>query len=223
LWLLKRSAFVSVSRDVAPQIESVRAAETMTLNTDFHQAPAARSIDEAQRAPPFRFAPTFIIDFITSACYLPLFALSWARAPHTIMICAIAGLLGLAVAFCYFGKVFIIGFLNQRGGDARTYVISSDLVTTGLYAYSRNPTYLMTLVQYILWTALLVFLQAFAPIHPVVFALSLLLPVAFFVVMDRVIDREDAALGARHPEAFAAYANDVRRWFGRKRAARLES
>ena len=41
--------------------------------------------------------------------------------------------------------------------------------------------------------------------------------------MDRVIDREDAALGARHPEAFAAYANDVRRWFGRKRAARLES
>ena len=136
------------------------------------------------------------------------------------MICAIAELLGFAIALCYFGKVFIIGFLNRRGGDARAYVISSGLVTTGLYAYSRNPTYLMTLVQYILWTALLVFLQAFAPIHPVVFALSLLLPVAFFVVMDRVIDREDAALGARHPEAFAAYANDVRRWFGRKRAAR---
>ena len=195
----------------------------MTLNTDFRQGPAARATDKALDALPFRFAPTFIIDFITSACYLPLFTLSWARAPHTTMICAIAGLLGLAVALCYFGKVFIIGFLNQRGGDARTYVISADLVTTGLYAYSRNPTYLMTLVQYLLWSALLIFLQAFAPIHPTVLALSIVLPVAFFVVMDRVIDREDAALGARHPEAFAAYANDVRRWFGRKRAARLES
>jgi protein-S-isoprenylcysteine O-methyltransferase Ste14 len=195
----------------------------MTLNTDFRQASTAGGAHEAPKAPPFRFAPTFVIDFVTSSFYVPLFALSWARAPHSIMIGAIAGLLGLAVALCYFGKVFIIGFLNQRGGDARTYVISSDLVTTGLYAYSRNPTYLMTLVQYILWSALLIFLQAFAPIHPIVLALSILLPVAFFVVMDRVIDREDSALSVRHPEAFAAYAKDVGRWFGRKRAARPQA
>ena len=191
----------------------------MTLNTGFPQASAARGADEAHEAAPFRFAPTFIIDFITSSFYVPLFALCWVRAPHGVVISAIAGLLGLAVACCYFGKVFIIGFLNKRGGDARNYVISSDLVTTGLYAYSRNPTYLLTLVQYILWSVLLVFLQAFAPFHWIAFALSIVLPVAFFVVMDRVIDREDAALSARHPEAFAAYAKEVGRWIGRRRAA----
>src|ERR1700736_6303416 len=101
----------------------------MTLNTGFHQASAASGADEAPGAAPFRFAPTFIIDFITSSFYVPLFALSWLRAPHSAVISAIAGLLGLAVAFCYFGKVFIIGFLNKRGGDARDYVISADLVT----------------------------------------------------------------------------------------------
>jgi protein-S-isoprenylcysteine O-methyltransferase Ste14 len=190
----------------------------MTLNTEIQKAPAFGAPGQASETAPFRLAPTFIIDFLTSACYLPLFAFSWARAPHSGMICAIAELLGFAIALCYFGKVFIIGFLNRKGGDARDYVISSDLVTTGLYAYSRNPTYALTLVQYLLWTALLVFLQAFAPICPIVLALSLLLPALFFVAMDRVIDREDAALSAKHPEVFAAYEKEVGRWFGRKRA-----
>jgi protein-S-isoprenylcysteine O-methyltransferase Ste14 len=213
---LEQSAFASVHPKRAANQKRKRTTDTMTLNTDLHRA--STSADKPPEAAPFRFAPTFIIDFITSAFYLPLFLLSWARAPHSVTVCAIAGLLGLAVALCYFGKVFIIGFLNKQGGDARDYVISADLVTTGLYAYSRNPTYLLTLVQYLIWSALLLFLQAFAPFHGIVFGLSILLPVAFFLVMDRVIDREDAALGARHPAAFAAYAQEVGRWFGRKRA-----
>ena len=128
----------------------------------------ARAGSEAARAAPFRFAPTFIVDFIVSSFYAGLFLYCWPRASHTTLVCVLAGALGAAIALCYFGKVFIIGFLNRRGGDARTYVISSDLVTTGLYAYSRNPTYLLTLVQDLLWSALLVFLQAFAPLAPIV-------------------------------------------------------
>ena len=88
---------------------------------------------------------------------------------------------------------------------------------TGLYAYSRNPTYFVTLVQCVLWTAMLVALQMFAPLEPLPFVASMIAPALFYAVMDRVIDREDAALSAAHPEAFAAYAKEVGRWFGRRR------
>ncbi len=196
------------------------AVELMSVNTDFPQAPAFQGRPPETRAP-FRFAPTFVIDLLMSSFYLVLFFFCWIRAPHTSGVDGVAAFLGAAVALCYLGKVFIIGFLNQRGGDARTYVISSDLVTTGLYAYSRNPTYLLTLVQYVLWSVLLLFLQLVARINPLAFALTLLAPVVFFLVTDRVIiTREDAALSAKHPEAFAAYAAQVGRWFGRKNVAR---
>jgi protein-S-isoprenylcysteine O-methyltransferase Ste14 len=193
----------------------------MTLGTGFHEAPAPRDGDGAATPAPFRFAPTFKIDFIFSAVYVVLFIQTWTRSDHTPLVCAVAGLFGFLLALCYAGKVAIIGFLNRGGGDARTYVMSSDLVTTGLYAFSRNPTYLLTLIQCGVWSALLVFLQAFAPFEPLAFALSILLPFAFFFLTDIVIiRREDAALSAAHPEAFAAYSKNVGRWFGRKRGAR---
>jgi protein-S-isoprenylcysteine O-methyltransferase Ste14 len=184
----------------------------MTLDTRSHEAPAAPK--------PFHFAPTFKLDLVFSLAYVVLFTLAWARIGHSVLICVVGALFGLALALCYAGKVFIIGVLNQRGGDARTYVISSDLVTTGLYAYSRNPTYLLTLVQCLLWSALLLFLEAHAPIAPLTLALTILAPALFFWIHDRVIiPREDAALGAAHPEAFAAYAREVGRWIGRGRFA----
>jgi protein-S-isoprenylcysteine O-methyltransferase Ste14 len=192
----------------------------MTLDTGFHEAPAARQGDETTAPASFRFAPTFKIDFIFSFAYAALFVRTWTQGAHPPWACAIAGLFGLLLAFCYVGKVAIIGFLNRGGGDARTYVMSSSLVTTGLYAFSRNPTYLLTLIQCVVWSALIVFLQAFAAFEPLVFALSILLPFAFFFLTDIVIiRREDAALSAAHPEAFAAYSKSVGRWFGRKRAA----
>ena len=190
-----------------------RRIETMTLKTDFHEAPAGKPA-------PFRFAPTFKIDLVFSIAYVFLFVHLWARAHITLAVGLGAGLFGLALILCYAGKVYIIASLNQGGGDARTYVISSELVTTGLYAFSRNPTYLLTLTQYVLWSALLIFLQLFAPFEPVVLALSIGLPALFFVITDRVIiTREDAALSAAHPEAFAAYSSQVGRWFGRKKSA----
>ncbi|WP_158816537.1 isoprenylcysteine carboxylmethyltransferase family protein [Methylocapsa sp. S129] len=188
----------------------------MTLGMGFHEAPAVRRGDEAPA--PFRFAPTFKIDLVFSLAYVVLFVLTWARCAHTPWVCAIAGLFGFLLACCYAGKVAIIGLLNKGGGDARTYVISSGLVTTGLYAFSRNPTYLLTLIQCVVWSALLVFLQIDASFEPVVLALAILLPFAFFFLTDIVIiKREDSALSAAHPEAFAAYSKSVGRWFGCKR------
>lgn len=192
----------------------------MTVKADFRAAPAVGEDAASQETAPFRFAPTFIIDLVFSLAYVILFVRVWARASHTLPVGAVAACFGVALALCYAGKVYIIGFLNQRGGDARTYVISSDLVTTGLYAFSRNPTYLLTFVQCLVWSALLAFLQAFAPFAPLVFASTMLLPVAFFLVTDLwIITREDTALRAAHPEEFDAYCARVGRWFGRKRGA----
>jgi protein-S-isoprenylcysteine O-methyltransferase Ste14 len=192
--------------------------DEMTLETGFQEASGARQSDAADRPAPFRFAPTFKIDLAFSVVYVALFIWTWAHGAHKPWHCAIAGLFGFLLVLCYAGKVAIIGFLNQRGGDARTYVISSGLVTTGLYAYSRNPTYLLTLIQCVVWSALIVFLQLVGPLEPVVMALAALLPLAFFLLHDLlIIAREDAALSAAHPEAFAAYSKSVGRWFGRKR------
>ena len=193
----------------------------MTFETGFPQASAARQSDKAGGPAPFRFAPTFKIDLTFSLAYVVLFVWTWAYGGHRLWHCAVAALFGFLLVLCYAGKVAIIGFLDRRGGDARTYVISSGLVTTGLYAFSRNPTYLLTLVQCVVWSALIVFLQLVGPLEPIVLALALLLPLAFFLLHDWVIiKREDAALSAAHPEAFAAYSKSVGRWFGRKRGAR---
>lgn len=195
----------------------------MMLNTGYQEPPAARGADKPGKAAPFRFAPTFKIDLVFSVAYVALFIHVWGRLNHTVLVCWIAASFGFALALCYAGKVYIIESLSRRGGDARHYVVSSGLVTDGLYAYSRNPTYFLTLVQCVLWTAMLVVLQMFALLEPLPFVASIVAPGLFFVVMDRVIDREDAALSAAHPEAFEAYSKSVGRWFGRKRGVRSES
>ena len=43
-------------------------------------------------------------------------------------------LLGVLILLCYVGKVLVIAHLDKAGGDARTYVKSSALVTDGPYA-----------------------------------------------------------------------------------------
>jgi protein-S-isoprenylcysteine O-methyltransferase Ste14 len=193
----------------------------MTIDTPSYDAPSDLRRGETNGSfgtAPFRFAPTFVIDLVFSWVYVVLFLRTWTGADHRPWVCAIAGFFGLLLVFCYAGKVAIIGYFNRCGGDARTYVISSRLVTTGPYAFSRNPVYLQTLIQCVVWTALIAFLQYFAPCASPVFAFSILLPFAFFLVTDICIRREEIALKAMHASAFAAYAKSVNRWFGRKRA-----
>jgi protein-S-isoprenylcysteine O-methyltransferase Ste14 len=82
-----------------------------------------------------------------------------------------------------------------RPQDART------LVTTGPYAWSRNPMYLgdaIALAGIAVWTGNL---------------LSLLPLAAFVACLDRwQIPAEEAALAVRFGERYAAYRREVRRW-----------
>jgi len=175
-------------------------------------------------APPkrFKFAPTFIIDIVISlvfvAAVLPLWAAEIAHYRGLVM--APTFLIGVLILGCYVGKILVVLHLDQRGGDARAYVKSSALVTTGPYGWSRHPTYLLAMMQFVLWAALALYLQAFAPTWRwLLLAAAFGLPTLFFLINDRIVmPSEEAMLSRLHPEEFAAYARRVRRWFGRKPA-----
>jgi len=125
--------------------------------------------------------------------------------------------IGVLIVMSYAGKVLVIAHLDKRGGDARTYVKSSALVTDGPYAWSRNPTYALAMLQFLLWAALALYLLALGPWRWSLAVAAIGLPGLFFLVNDRIVmPTEEAMLRKLHPEDYDAYAARVRRWFGRK-------
>jgi len=172
---------------------------------------------DAKAAPKrFKFAATFVIDLAISLVFVALVVPVWNAELDLGLAMAPTFPLGVLILACYVGKVLVIAHLDKTGGDARTYVKSSALVTDGPYAYSRNPTYLLAMVQFVLWAALAFYLQIFAPWRPLMLAAAITLPALFFLVNDRIImPTEEAMLRRLHPEAFDAYAKRVRRWFGK--------
>ena len=167
----------------------------------------------------FKFAPTFVIDLAVSLVFVVAVVPVWAAEIARVRAFALAPtlLIGVLILACYVGKVLVIAHLDKRGGDARAYVKSSALVTDGPYRWSRNPTYALAMLQFALWGALALYLQAFAPWRWTLLAAAFGLPIFFFLVNDRVVmPTEEAMLRSLHPEDYDAYARRVRRWFGRK-------
>jgi protein-S-isoprenylcysteine O-methyltransferase Ste14 len=191
---------------------------SVELRSALFDEPAAA---DARTAPKkFRFAATFVIDLAISLVFVAAVVPVWAGEMDRGLVLAPTFLLGALILLCYVGKVLVIAHLDRAGGDARTYVKSSALVTDGPYAYSRNPTYLLAMIQFLLWSALALYLQAFAPWRPTMLAAALFLPALFFLVNDRIVmPTEEAMLRRLYPEAFEAYAKRVRRWIGRRAPA----
>jgi protein-S-isoprenylcysteine O-methyltransferase Ste14 len=175
-------------------------------------------------APPkrFKFAPTFVIDIVVSLVFVAAVLPLWAAEIKVYrgLLMAPTLVIGVLILACYIGKILVVLHLDQRGGDARAYVKSSALVTTGPYGWSRHPTYLLAMVQFVLWALLALYLQAFALTwHWLLLAAAFGLPTAFFLVNELIVmPSEEAMLARLHPEEFARYALRVRRWFGRKSA-----
>jgi protein-S-isoprenylcysteine O-methyltransferase Ste14 len=191
---------------------------TAVLKSSLFDEPAAADAEAAPKK--FKFAATFVIDLACSLAYVAAVVPVWLGEMDQGLVIAPTFLVGVLILICYVGKVAVIAHLEKAGGDARTYVESSALVTDGPYAYSRNPTYALAMLQFLLWSALALYLQVFAPWRPTMLAAALLLPALFFLLNDRVImPTEEATLRRLHPEAFDAYAKRVRRWFGCKAAA----
>ena len=102
---------------------------------------------------------------------------------------------GLAIAIAGFGYFQSIGTPVNPTGQAKT------LATGGIYAYTRNPMYLGSVVAFIglafgLGSAWLVIL-------------TLLMPVA---LRKLAIEREEAYLLRRFGASYEAYSARVRRW-----------
>jgi protein-S-isoprenylcysteine O-methyltransferase Ste14 len=191
---------------------------SVVLKSSLFDEPAAA--DAAAAPKRFKFAATFVIDLAFSLLFVAAVVPVWASEMDRGLAMAPTFLIGVLILVCYAGKVFVIAHLDKAGGDARTYVKSSALVTDGPYAYSRNPTYLLAMIQFLLWSALALYLQAFAPWRPTLLAAAILLPALFFLVNDRVVmPTEEAMLKRLHPQEFDAYAKRVRRWIGRRAAA----
>ena len=91
-------------------------------------------------------------------------------------------------------------------------------MTTGPYAWSRHPTYALAMLQFLLWSALGVFAQFFAPAGGMLWLAVIGAPLGFFLVNEfGVMPSEEAMLRRLHGAEFDAYAARVHRWFGLSR------
>jgi protein-S-isoprenylcysteine O-methyltransferase Ste14 len=122
--------------------------------------------------------------------------LAYASA-WTPRIASVLAVLGLALALSGVVKFVRVGTTVHPTSPSK----ASSVVTTGVYAISRNPMYLglaLTLAAFSLWLSHLL-----AP-----------LSIAGFVIyMNRFqIEPEERALRAKFGDAYADYVKSVRRW-----------
>lgn len=163
-----------------------------------------------------QFSRIFLVDFVASGAYaamtLLLLALRWPPEQGAVaLICA-----GIGYALFLAIKILLVVYLEKCGGDARAFVGSSKLVTHGVYAFSRNPVYVVSLIQSLCWSLGLIGLGFTG--HPYAALAWLSAPALLYGHywgMDRlIVPNEEAALQATHPAEFAAYCARVNRWIG---------
>jgi protein-S-isoprenylcysteine O-methyltransferase Ste14 len=161
-----------------------------------------------------QFSRIFLVELSVTAAYLAATALFMlVDAPPSAESLV---LLVLPYSALFFLKIALVVYLERRGGDAREFAEPDQLVTTGAYALSRNPVYLISLAQSFVWSIGLYGLGVAGLLGFVAatFAAPALLYVHFLAIDRLIVPFEEAALRGRHPEAFAAYCARVHRWFG---------
>jgi protein-S-isoprenylcysteine O-methyltransferase Ste14 len=160
------------------------------------------------------------VDFISAAAYVIATVYLFHVSPRTIHAIVEIGLIVVIVLCAQVTKIVFLISLERRGGDARTFTRSHVLVTDGVYGYSRNPVYLTTVVQNVLWSLVLLFRIVDRHEGMEMIFVALILPLAHFVGVNRlVIDKEEGVLRRSHAVTYPAYVNRVNRWIGRRNAS----
>jgi protein-S-isoprenylcysteine O-methyltransferase Ste14 len=163
------------------------------------------------------FSGAFLCDFIASVAYVIATAYLYNASAKTAPTTAELEFIVAVVLCAQVAKVLFMFSLDRRGGDARTSKRSRVLVTDGVYGYSRNPAYLVTVVRDAAWSLFLLFAMVDGQAHIGVIAIAVLLPFVHLSILDRFfIPREEADLLRSHPGAYPAYAVSVNRWIGRR-------
>ncbi len=164
-----------------------------------------------------QFSNIFRVDFTASIAYSAATLFFLAGAELSPQLAPVLLELVSTYAVLHAIKILLVIYLEKQGGDAREFIGSEQLVTRGVYAFSRNPVYVLSLVQSFVWSLILICLGAGSPHAWLSYALAAALLYGHYWGMDRlIIPHEEAALRRRHPEAFATYCARVRRWFGRR-------
>ena len=165
------------------------------------------------------FSPSFVSDLVISLTYVLVTAYFFVISAHTAPSTEAVILIAVIVLEAQATKVGLMLSLAWRGGDAGS-SRSHTLVTDGVYRFSRNPAYLVTIVQNVLWSLLLLLVINREAIGVVELGVIAALPLIHFLILDRlVIRQEEANLAHWHPAAYAVYAGTVNRWIGRRRPA----
>ena len=166
------------------------------------------------------FSPSFVCDFVVSIAFVIAtgYSVSADAGPTIVGIIFVTVVVLCAQA----AKVALMFSLDWRGGDASS-KRSNVLVTDGIYRYSRNPAYLITILQNLVWSLFLLFATADGPANVPVLSAALMLPLVHFIILDRfIIQSEETSLRHWHPVDYPDYADRVNRWIGRRRqSARL--
>jgi protein-S-isoprenylcysteine O-methyltransferase Ste14 len=165
------------------------------------------------------FSPSFVCDLTVSLAYVLVTAYLFVASAHTAPSTEAVIFIAVIVLEAQATKVALMFSLDRRGGDAGS-SRAHTLVTDGVYGLSRNPAYLVTIVQNVLWSLLLLLVIGGRPIGMIELAIILALPLIHFFILDRVVIRqEELNLAHWHPATYAAYAGTVNRWIGRRRPA----
>jgi protein-S-isoprenylcysteine O-methyltransferase Ste14 len=165
------------------------------------------------------FSPSFVCDLVVSLAYVLLTAYLFVASAHTAPSTEAVIFIAVIVLEAQATKVALMFSLDRRGGDAGS-KRSHTLVTDGVYSFSRNPAYLVTIVQNVLWSLLLLLVIGGRPIGVIAIGVITALPLIHFFMLDRVVIRQEELNLARwHPATYTAYAGTVNRWIGRRRAA----
>lgn len=166
------------------------------------------------------FSPSFICDLVINTAYVAVTAYLFDASAHEAPSAGVIIFIAVVVLEAQAAKVALMFSLVRRGGDAGSKQ-SPSLVTDGIYSYSRNPAYLVTIVQNVLWSLLLLLVIVDRPVDTIAAVSTvviLALPLGHFLVLDRlVIRREETNLSCWHPADYETYANRVNRWIGRRR------
>ena len=165
----------------------------------------------------FELSPIFILDLISATAYVLMTVYLFYMSPRTVHAIVELKLIAIIVLAANFTKIAFLLLIERRGADSRTFRRSLVLVTDGVYRYSRNPVYLTTFVQNLLWSLVLLFRIIDRDESRVVIAVVAIVPLIHFVGVNwLVIPKEEADLLQLHPITFSAYAKSVHRWVGRR-------
>jgi protein-S-isoprenylcysteine O-methyltransferase Ste14 len=191
----------------------------MTISSEGRRQSSALSFLIRRIHQDLQFSRIFVCDFFAAAAHAiaTICLLVMVRLPQD----AVRDMAALAIIYAVLHaiKIVMVIYLERQGGDAREFVGSESLVTTGVYSYSRNPVYVLSIAQSILWSILLLRGASSTSLELAVIATAIMIPIGHFLSIDRlVIPNEEAALKEAHPKAFADYARGVNRWLGWRKA-----